>query len=216
MNGTNIAIILSIIGATATITASIIAGIFVLIRDKRKFNEIIKEIETLKLRLKDIKERIGENNGKVEKNKEYLENNIKQYLEDKIKETIDDTNIVSKMSIDPNVKKILNHSEYIYSDIEYKNKISDEYKDKIDFKLMMTSLEGINKKIIELETEKLKLLEIIERQKLKIRTLKENRDTKLEYELKEKEKENENLKEKISELKQKNLHKKREDRGIER
>ena len=67
------------------------------------------------------------------------------------------TEKLTETRIDPNVLKILKHSEYLYNDTEYKNKLSEEYKGKINRNLMISNIESVYDKIVDLEIEKSKM-----------------------------------------------------------
>ena len=158
----------------------------------------------------NLKEYIKEDIKEYLKNdiKEYLKNDIKEYLNNDIKKDLISTKEITNYSIDPNVLKILNLSEYLYKDTEYKNKLSEEYKGKINRNLMISNIDSVYDKIVDLEIEKSKIKEELLKEKSEIYNEKEqlkNENYYLKERIEELQIENKNLKEQLREKNKKNI-----------
>ena len=106
--------------------------------------------------------------------KEYVKDDIKEYLKNDIKNDLNSTKEITKYSIDPNVLKILENAEFIKDDIQSKNLLSKEYKGKINRNLMISNIDALYNKIIDLEIEKSKIKEDFLKEKDQIMQEKSN------------------------------------------
>ena len=153
----------------AGVLSSFITALFMLFIDIRKIKEVKENIleikkqinETTKQDLKSLynvdkiytgTEKLSNNVDKIYTGTEKLNKNIEKMFEVAI-----NTEKLTETRIDPNVLKILKHSEYLYNDTEYKNKLSEEYKGKINRNLMISNIESVYDKIVDLEIEKSKM-----------------------------------------------------------
>lgn len=153
----------------AGVLSSFITALFMLFIDIRKIKDVKESIlevkkqinETTKQDLKSLynTEKISGDTEKISSNTEKITGNIKKISSDteKIYEVAINTEKLTETRIDPNVLKILKHSEYLYNDTEYKNKLSEEYKGKINRNLMISNIESVYDKIVDLEIEKSKM-----------------------------------------------------------
>lgn len=132
----------------AGVLSSFITALFMLFIDIRKIKDVKESIL-------EVKKQINETT-KQDLKSLYNTEKISGDTE-KIYEVAINTEKLTETRIDPNVLKILKHSEYLYNDTEYKNKLSEEYKGKINRNLMISNIESVYDKIVDLEIEKSKM-----------------------------------------------------------
>lgn len=186
-----------IIGSTVTVAILLITGVFELIKNRKELGWLKEDIKRAENQIKETQGQIKETQGQIKETQDQIES---------VKTIARKTDILAENKIDPNVLKILDHSTYLYEDTEYKNKLSEEYKGKISRNLMLSNVDAVYDKIVELEMDKSKIInenrdlqEEISTIDIKLNRLRQE-NSQLEIEKEQLQLENEELKRKLIEI----------------